>query len=346
MQPIEGKQRIDVLDYLRGFALLGIILVNIPALMRVGLLETTIDIAYNRFLLLFVEGKFFSIFSFLFGVGFYLFISRAKARGERAYLLFTRRLAILFSMGIIHFFFQPGEALSVYAIYGFIALPFYKVRKEITLVIALLLLAVTAYYGIKIAMPLPLILLGLAAGQYRIFEKLKELRKQLVILTILMLCFSVAGLFYQWSYVPAGNVQFEQLTDNELKQHITNVQQFNLIGLQVSPFVSAFYVGALLLLLQYPVIQTILSPLKAYGRMALTNYLGQTVLILLVGRTFDLIGNIQLIQTLWICLAIYCVQLLFSKAWLHYCRFGPMEWLWRMGTYLSVPPLFNKREKI
>ncbi|WP_264988734.1 DUF418 domain-containing protein [Lysinibacillus piscis] len=343
MQPIENNQRIDVLDYLRGFALLGIILVNIPDLLRLDIPKTSTDIIYHHFLLLFVEGKFFTIFSFLFGVGFYIFISRAKAQQKRAYLLFTNRLMLLLVMGIIHTFFNSGEALKFYAIYGLFALPFYKVRKEINLVISLILLALTAYFGIKAAMPLPLILLGLTAGQYHIFEKIAEHRQKIRQFTIVMFGISIVGLLYQWQYVPEGNVQFNELSEQALAQHVTNVQQFSLIGLQISPFVSAFYVGLLMLLLQYPFVKIALSPLQAYGQMALTNYLGQTALILLIGHQFDLMNTTAYIHTLWICIGIYIVQLLFSKLWLTYCRFGPMEWLWRMGTYWSIPPFLAKR---
>ncbi|MGE7930688.1 DUF418 domain-containing protein [Lysinibacillus xylanilyticus] len=341
MQPIELNKRIDTLDYLRGFALLGIILVNIPALMWINPPETSIDIAYNRFLILFVEGKFFSIFSFLFGVGFYIFISRAMAKNNNANLLFIRRMIILLLIGLVHFYFQPGEALTIYAIFGLIALPFYKVRKEINLTIGLILLAVTAYYGIKIAMPFPLILLGLAAGQYRIFEKINDNRKSIFIFTVIMFFISIGGLLYQWHYVPEAMANFDNMTKAEFTEHVTNVEKFSLIGIQFSPFVSAFYVGLLILLLQQPLFQVLLSPLKDYGRMALTNYLGQTALILLIGNAFHLIGNIRFIQSLWICIGIYIFQLLFSKIWLTFFKFGPLEWLWRMGTYWTVPSLLK-----
>ncbi|MGE7917113.1 DUF418 domain-containing protein [Lysinibacillus xylanilyticus] len=341
MQPIELNKRIDTLDYLRGFALLGIILVNIPALLWINPPETSIDITYNRFLTLFVEGKFFSIFSFLFGVGFYIFISRAMAKNNNANLLFIRRMIILLLIGLVHFYFQPGEALTVYAIFGLIALPFYKVRKEINVTIGLLLLAVTAYYGIKIAMPFPLILLGLAAGQYRIFEKIHDNRKSIFIFTVIMFFISLGGLLCQWHYVPEAMVNVDNMTKVEFTEHVTNIEKFSLIGLQFSPFVSAFYVGLLMLLLQHPICQFLLSPLKDYGRMALTNYLGQTALILLIGNAFHLIGNIRFIQSLWICIGIYIFQLLFSKIWLTFFKFGPLEWLWRMGTYWTVPSLLK-----
>ncbi|WP_342440688.1 DUF418 domain-containing protein [Lysinibacillus sp. FSL K6-0075] len=339
MQPTNTNKRIDTLDYLRGFALLGIILVNIPALMWIEPPKLANDIAYSRFLTLFVEGKFFIIFSFLFGIGFYLFISRAKARGEKAYALFSRRLLILLLMGLVHFYFQPGEALTVYAFFGFVALPFYKMRKEINLIIGFILLAITAYFGLKILMPFPLILLGLAAGQYRLFENISMHRRKIMLVTIIMGCISIASWFYQWLYVPDVIVNIDNMTKDQLEAHSTNIEQFALIGLQFSPFASAFYMGTIILLLQSTLFQRLLAPLKAYGRMALTNYLGQTALILVIGHAFQLIGHLRYIESLWICLGIYVCQLLFSKLWLHFFRFGPMEWLWRMGTYWTVPPL-------
>ncbi|MFJ8461576.1 DUF418 domain-containing protein [Lysinibacillus xylanilyticus] len=338
MQPIDLNKRINTLDYLRGFALLGIILVNIPILMRFEP-PTSVDLTYYNFLTLFVEGKFFSIFSFLFGVGFYIFISRAKAKNEKAYFLFFRRIVILFLLGLVHFYFQPGEALTIYSIFGLIALPFYKVRKEINVTIGLILLAVTAYYGNKLAMPFPLMLLGLTAGQYRIFEKINENRKSLFAFTIIMFCISIGGLLYQWHYVPDAVVNFNNMSESEIKEYDTNSLKFAIIGLQISPFVSAFYVGLLMLLLQHPLCQFLLSPLKDYGRMALTNYLGQTALILIIGNVFHL--KIHLIQSLWICIGIYIFQLLFSKLWLKFFRFGPIEWLLRMGTYWTVPTMLK-----
>ena len=73
-------KRIDTLDYLRGFALLGIILVNVGAIIAVQWPQTETDILYRKLLDFFVEGKFFTIFSTLFGIGFYIFISNTKKK--------------------------------------------------------------------------------------------------------------------------------------------------------------------------------------------------------------------------------------------------------------------------
>ena len=83
--------------------------------------------------------------------------------------------------------FQPGEALTLYAICGLIALPFYKVKKQVNLVIGLILTIAFSVMGAKELLPLGLILLGLAAGQYRAFENLAQNIKKVAILQVLCL---------------------------------------------------------------------------------------------------------------------------------------------------------------
>lgn len=102
MEPTHNSERLHILDLLRGFALLGIIFVNMPVLLEVAQPETIADALYFFLTQFFVENKFFTIFSFLFGVGFYLFLSRAKAKGESAYQLFVRRMVLLLLLGLLH----------------------------------------------------------------------------------------------------------------------------------------------------------------------------------------------------------------------------------------------------
>ncbi|USK55385.1 DUF418 domain-containing protein [Cytobacillus solani] len=338
MENPKANKRIDVLDYIRGFALLGIILVNILALLHIKIPDPlTIDASYQRFLYLFVEGRFYTIFSFLFGVGFYLFITRANAKGKKGHVLFLRRIAAMFVFGIFHSLFHPGEALMVYAICGFITLPFYKVNKHINLAISIILIIIFGVMGIKVALPLPLILLGLACGQYEIFEKLKQKTKQLFIFTVIMLILSMIGLYIQYLNMPEQ--PFETMILLSEDGPLDQASKFLQIGVTNGPIISAFYIGILLLLLQTNIVQTILSPLKYYGRMAFTNYIGQTAFILLFGRIFHFITNLTYVQTLYLCLAIYAIQILFSVVWLQYFKMGPLEWIWRMFTYWQTVPL-------
>ena len=205
-------------------------------------------------------------------------------------------------------------------------------RKDINLILGFILLAITAYFGLKILMPFPLILLGLVAGQYHLFENISLHRNKIMFVTIVMGFISMASWFYQWQYVPEPLVNIQHLPKDQLAAHITNIEQFSLIGLQFSPFASAFtweqssyYYKALC--------SRLLAPLKAYGRMALTNYLGQTALILLIGHAFGLIGQLRYLESFVDLSRHLWLPLLLSKLWLYFFRFGPMEWLWRIGTY-------------
>ncbi|MDD1505728.1 DUF418 domain-containing protein [Lysinibacillus sp. CNPSo 3705] len=335
-------ERINELDYIRGFALLGIILVNVIAMLLIDLPENhTIDASYQRFLYLFVEGRFYTIFSFLFGVGFYIFLTRANSKGRNGYLLLLSRLIVLFIIGFVHSLFLDGEVLRFYAICGLLALPFYKLNKHINLGISIILLIVLSYFGLKITLSLPLILLGLSAGQYGVFENLSKRTKKLTIFTLAMLVLSVISLFVQYQYIPESpfaNIILMGDDDDAINQ--TNL--FLKIGVANGTIISAFYIGLLLLLLQTKIIRKLLAPLKYYGRMALTNYIGQTVLIMGCSLIFNLEGKLTYIQTIYICIAICTIQIVFSMVWLRIFKFGPLEWIWRILTYWKWMPLTKK----
>lgn len=337
------NNRINQLDYIRGFALLGIILVNILALLHINIPEpNTSSASYQRFLYLFVEGRFYSIFSFLFGVGFYIFITRANAKGKKGYILFLRRIVVLFVFGVVHSLFQPGEALKFYAICGLIVLPFYKVNKHINLTISILLLIVFGIMGGKLLLTLPLILLGLACGQYQVFENLSQKTKKIFLFTLIMFGLSAIGFYLQYQMIPESPFQNMIFVNEDGTMDQTS--NFLKMGVTVGPILSAFYVGILLLLLQINRIQKLLSPLKYYGRMALTNYLGQTAFILIANALFNFTEKMTYIQTLYVCLAIYIIQIIFSIFWLRFFKMGPLEWVWRMITYWQAVPLLKKKE--
>ena len=79
------------------------------------------------------------------------------------------------------------------------------------------------------------------------------------------------------------------------------------------------------------------------GKMACTNYLGQSVLgvLLFYGIGFGLGAKVGLLATEAIALGVYALQIAFSALWLKYFRFGPVEWVWRMLTYGERLPLRN-----
>ncbi|MFP5115421.1 DUF418 domain-containing protein [Bacillaceae bacterium C204] len=337
MNSKDVNARIDLLDYLRGFALMGIILVNVIPLLSVKIpLAGTSNATYLRFLYLFVEGRFYTIFTFLFGVGFYIFITRANTKGRNGYLLFLRRILVLFILGFVHVQFQPGEALTIYSVCGLIILPFYRANKIVNLVFGTAMVVVFSVFAEKIFMVVPLMLLGAAAGQYQVFERISNHWKQTALFTGIMLVLSSGGLIYQYQHAPV-------VFGNGSEGSFSETQRFLHIGIMIGPLVSAFYVGLMILLLRFSIVRKVLSPLKSYGRMALTNYLSQTILILATGKMLDVVGHLTYLQSLSLCLVIYVIQFSFSSLWLRYFRYGPLEWVWRLLTYLEVTSMRKPR---
>ncbi|MED1640859.1 DUF418 domain-containing protein [Bacillus thuringiensis] len=100
-----------------------------------------------------------------------------------------------------------------------------------------------------------------------------------------------------------------------------------------------------MLCLQSSRIQKLFIPFKFCGRMALTNFISQFVILLIAGHTFNLFTNITLFQSLFLCLGVYLFQAIFSTIGLYYFKFGPMEWLWKVVIYLEIS-LFIKQKNI
>ena len=152
-EPVAPTQRSEWLDALRGFALLGILLLNIQVFSGYafrGLVSTTPmpSAAYllDPFLDLVahaaVQGKFYSLFSFLFGLGFALQLRRAPATDVQALPVVRRRMAWLFVFGLAHaLLLWFGDILTVYAVFGFALLLFRNVSQRALLRWALFFLA-------------------------------------------------------------------------------------------------------------------------------------------------------------------------------------------------------------
>ena len=131
--PVELSERIVFIDVLRGMALFGILAANMRAFVapldcyeHIGVLfPGRADVIAQWFIDAFIQGKFISIFSFLFGMGFAIQMSRAEARGARFLSFYPRRLLALALFGLIHgILIWAGDILLTYAISGTILLVF------------------------------------------------------------------------------------------------------------------------------------------------------------------------------------------------------------------------------
>ena len=141
--PTPPSERLEILDILRGFAIFGILLVNMafynsPVYLYVTDLKWwagTADQVAQGLIRFLAEGKFYSLFSFLFGLGLALQMARAETRGARFAPLYVRRLVVLLVIGGLHAtLLWAGDILAPYALLGFLLLLF-RNRKPKTIII-------------------------------------------------------------------------------------------------------------------------------------------------------------------------------------------------------------------
>lgn len=145
--PVQPEERIQNLDALRGFALFGVLLINMVSF--TGPLERlfmspwpgTAHPVLTALVLVLVQGKFYCLFSFLFGLGFSLQLGRLEARGVDAAALYRRRLLALMGIGLAQgVLVWMGDILFAYGCFGFLLLAFRKRRDRTLLIWAVSLL--------------------------------------------------------------------------------------------------------------------------------------------------------------------------------------------------------------
>lgn len=379
LQPVNVSERIHILDILRGFAIFGILAVNIsgfaspaylPGYEFTGNLPWYDNIA-EALVLYLADGKFFTIFSFLFGIGFSVQIARAESKGRQLMAFYPRRLGVLLGIGVLHaILFWVDDILRLYALLGFVLLAF-RNRSNQTLLIsagAFFLLNYVlslAHNALELSLPdiaaagrqtylhgsffsvvqfqawanpyiffivmqiqsanvMALFLLGLLAGRVKFFEKLPENRPLLQkILTIGLVTGISFNTIHRWLETTwLANLDF----------------MIGALGL------SAAYVSGLCLLSLNETGAKLLAPLGQAGRMALTNYVLQSVLCSFIFNGYGL-GLYEKVGAagLWgFTLVIFIFQIWLSNWWLARFQFGPLEWAWRSLTYLQKQPFRRK----
>ena len=133
--PISSSERYAILDVLRGLALLGIALANFPEFSlysflpveAAGAMPTAgIDRIVRYLQYIFIDGKFYTIFSLLFGIGFSIIITNAARKGANGFRIFYRRMFVLMLIGFLHLMFLwSGDILMLYALLGML-LPLFR----------------------------------------------------------------------------------------------------------------------------------------------------------------------------------------------------------------------------
>ena len=367
--PITKSERITNLDTVRGIATLGILLMNVVSF---GLVEAAYfnvsaggaDAWYDRLVGLlgeiFVDQKTMALFSLLFGVGIVVFADRAAAKGRRPVWLSLWRNLLLGGIGLLHAMLWVGDILTVYAVCSPVLLLTRKLPARVLAIAGAALLATSAVWATATQLSLDGDYAALggfwfdgapaesdAVGIYLLADFFLRALGMMLIGVALFRAEIVQGLR------PAVVCKRMAIWGLGLGLPIATVaalmQQFNdwgpstaLVGAAVNtvatPLVALGYLGVITLWNQRPATAAH-ERIRAVGRMALTNYLAQTVLGIVVLRTvfdFDSLGRLALLGFV---LAVWTLQIAWSQPWLERFRFGPCEWLWRVCTYRRWQPI-------
>ncbi len=399
--PVVQSERLESLDVLRGFAVLGILIMNIQAFANIDAAYTNPTIGgpftgadYWIWYLshLFAELKFMTIFSALFGAGIYLMTSRREETGRRARGLHYRRMMYLTIFGLIHAYLMWwGDILVWYGITGLWIFLFRK-RRPRTLIIwgsAFVLLASLLSFAAGWTMPYwpeekvaEFITEGWLPPPEDIQENLDVYRGDywpqvvyrapkvmgfqifayvffgawriggVMLLGMAMLRLGILGArrsrkFYKVMIALGAFIGLPMAAYGtyQMETHGWTGEYSFFFGVQYnywgSLLASGGWIGVVMLLFKSGRLNGFVGALAAVGRMAFTNYIGQTVICtaLFYGWGLGLFGYVDRTGQMLIVAAVFLLQLTVSPLWLYYFRYGPLEWLWRSLSYGSVQPL-------
>ena len=393
--PVALQERILFIDVLRGMALFGILAANMRAffapLDAYGFIQVLYphraDVFAQWFIDAFIQGKFVSIFSFLFGLGFAIQMSRAEAKGIRFLGFYPRRLLALALFGLIHgILIWAGDILLTYSISGAVLLLFRKRQQKTLLwwsgsIFAVPLVVSTVFAGIwfvrhpAFMQPKPVNMNKLNAiinvyAHGSLLAIMKENWSGWVhSLPALGFAIYAIGLFalgmWTWrsgvlqdleSYrpllkricswcLPIGlvlNMFVATVNANVRPGYISYwAWAANSLWLISAHTLSAGYVTGLALIFMNERRRRFLLPFAAVGRMALTDYLMQSVCMTLLfyRYTTGIYGRVGPARGLVVTIVFFALQVAWSNWWLKSHRFGPMEWLWRGMTYGKFPSM-------
>ena len=174
-----------------------------------------------------------------------------------------------------------------------------------------------------------LMLVGMAAYKWNILSASKSIRFYSLLVII------SAGIGFP---LIAIGVWFKQQHgwDPILSRFVDS--NWNLVG---GVFVAFAWIGLVMLICKTDILLKPQRALAAVGRMALTNYLGQTIIctLLFYGHGLGWYNQFGRFELLYVVAYIWAFQIVFSVFWLKYFKFGPFEWFWRTATYMEFQPM-------
>lgn len=390
--PIKENSRIEILDIWRGFAIFGILMVNIlvfncaftyrPAYEQEW--SSALNQSTLRFLEIFFYSNFYPIFSFLFGLGVSLQVLKQIDQNTFQLSFFVRRFLGLLLLGIFHIIFiWSGDILHLYALLG-IPLVLLIRCPNIILWSSMVFVFLFPFWSDAI-----LWLEGLYSFNYELTldqyprEMLKEIYQKGTYFELLVVRLKeyrfAANMLYGFMapvaftmmlfgayVVKSGRLQSipEWTKKHQTKMWVLGVLAFGYnafilyymlptYGRDINPFLGyiltrlfflshifkgLFYLFLLAWLHEHTIFKKIVTYLQPVGRMALSNYLFQSILALFIFSNLGLAWyeHLSPFQCVLMVLVLYGFQVIVSPIWFRYFKYGWFEWLWRSFSYQRV----------
>lgn len=388
INPVSDNNRIVSLDVLRGFAVLGILVMNIQSFSMPGAAYLNPS-AYgdltgiNRWVWMvshyLANMKFMTIFSILFGAGIFLFSTRIQDKGLKAGPIHYRRIFWLLVIGLAHaYLFWYGDILVTYALCALTAFLYRKLKPGTLLILGLLIMGVASVFylfsGFSVPYMPPEQLEGIMhtwrpsvevirneiASYKGGFADQMSVRVPAAIMMQTLVFFIFMGwragglmligmALFKWDVLSGkrsarfyltgllfGLIIGITLITIGIRQNFAHEwkigysmffgAQFNYWG---SLFMAFAFICGIMLLCQKQFLTRLTSRWAATGKMAFTNYLGQTLICTFIfyGHELGLFGDVDRWQQILIVFAIWILQLLLSPIW-----------LWRSLTYWKIQP--------
>lgn len=395
LQPTRASERVELLDAMRGFALVGILLANLTSFAGFHLLafENAQALPAADRAVLFaidwlVEGKFYALFSVLLGMGFALQFERAKRAKADFLTLWYRRMAVLLAFGLVHLLFiWHGDILTLYSLLG-MSLPLFSrltTRQLVWAVLALLTLplgihavvattqdaafwrsssecmaetkrawgygALTSFEMLTSTTPLEVLAANALGAMQRPMAYLQTGRIPQV-LGQFLLGLLIARVYlsrYQggeslprtWIVtgaigilVSAGYAWIKAYTGAAFSLDRLGQLQ-GVIYHAGSTLLVLGYVGGLATAWRSRGLRRLLQPLAVLGRMALSNYVLQSIICVLLFYGYGLawMGRLSFAAIPVLAATVLVLQWWFSRLWLRAISQGPLEYVWRKLSY-------------
>ncbi|HEY6643649.1 DUF418 domain-containing protein [Povalibacter sp.] len=366
-------ERIEVVDALRGYALMGLFLIHMVEYYELYWADPFPN-AVNSTMFFLFGGKSYAMFALLFGVSFFIIMDSQARKGVDFRARFLWRLTILFALGFAHSLIYGGDIMQVLALTGLLLVPLYGASNVV-------LIGLGAFFILQG----PALILNAAGFQRQGDPTLHPLLMNAYAHGSLLEVFSVntwAGQVGKWGFMfdsgrlwniigfsqlgfALGRIGFFTQSDRFKSLYVRSIVILVIVagamlwfGHRLAPVLSGRVVESctnnslmlatllgLLLLYRVPAGAKVLRPLAPCGRMTLTIYITQSLFLVPVFYGFGLGAYAWLGQggSAALGIALWVLQMWLARRWFRNFYYGPLEWLWRSATFLDKTIPFKRR---